>query len=79
MEQLYLEKKAFIPSDTVNITEINHNRILMLKEENGSFQIMFDEKPLIVEIKAAEAVITRRPFRNKFLKVESEVSDKSYI
>lgn len=36
---------------------------------------MYHEKPQLVEIKVAEAVITSLPFRIKFLKLELEVLD----
>ena len=57
MEQMYFENEIFISSNVDYLTEINQNKISIVKEENWNFQTFYNGKPIVVEIKNIRKII----------------------
>ena len=57
MEQMYFENEIFTSSNVDYLTEINQNKISIVKEENWNFQTFYNGKPIVVEIKNIRKII----------------------
>ena len=61
MEEIALKNESgYSPEDVVSLVSVNVSKIIIIEKTKGHFEMIYEEKPLIVEVKAACGFIVKK-------------------